>query len=225
MKILILITARAGSKRIAKKNKKLLGKKPLIFWTLKVAKKIKNICDILVSTDDSEIAIYSKKNGALVPWLRPKNFSSDKISSAKVALHAIKWYENKIGRINGLLLLQPTSPFRNIKRINMAIDLFIKKKIESILSISKYKGNQKDFFSVVNKKVQFTSLKSVEKNKKNIYSPNGNFYLLSVNKLKRDKKLFSKGSRTINIISKIESLDIDTKQDWLLAEKYSKNLK
>jgi CMP-N-acetylneuraminic acid synthetase len=222
MKILILITARAGSKRIAKKNKKLLGKKPLIFWTLKVAKKIKNICDILVSTDDSEIAIYSKKNGALVPWLRPKNLSSDKTSSAKVALHAIKWYENKIGRINGLLLLQPTSPFRNIKRINMAIDLFIKKKIESILSISKYKGNQKDFFFVVNKKVQFTSLKSVEKN---IYSPNGNFYLLSVNKLKRDKKFFSKGSRTINIISKIESLDIDTKQDWLLAEKYSKNLK
>ena len=222
MKILILITARAGSKRIIKKNKKLLGKKPLIFWTLKVAKKIKNICDILVSTDDSEIAIYSKKNGALVPWLRPKNLSSDKTSSAKVALHAIKWYENKIGRINGLLLLQPTSPFRNIKRINMAIDLFIKKKIESILSISKYKGNQKDFFFVVNKKVQFTSLKSVEKN---IYSPNGNFYLLSVNKLKRDKKFFSKGSRTINIISKIESLDIDTKQDWLLAEKYSKNLK
>jgi len=60
---------------------------------------------------------------------------------------------------------------------------------------------------------------------KNIYSPNGNFYLLSVNKLKRDKKFFSKGSRTINIISKIESLDIDTKQDWLLAEKYLKNLK
>ena len=225
MKILILITARAGSKRIIKKNKKLLEKKPLIFWTLKVAKKIKNICDILVSTDDNEIAIYSKKNGALVPWLRPKNISSDKTSSVKVALHAVKWYENKRGRINGLLLLQPTSPFRNIKHINMAINLFIKKKIESILSVSKYNGVQKDFFFVVNKKVQFASLKSVKKNKKNLYSPNGNFYLLSVNKLKRDKKFFSKDSRIINITSKIESLDIDTKQDWLLAEQYSKNLK
>ena len=121
MKILILITARAGSKRIAKKNKKLLGKKPLIFWTLKVAKKIENICDILVSTDDNEIAIFSKKNGALVPWLRPKKISSDKSSSAQAALHAIKWYENKLKKIDCLLLLQPTSPFRNVVRINNVI--------------------------------------------------------------------------------------------------------
>jgi len=222
MKILILITARAGSKRIAKKNKKLLGKKPLIFWTLKVAKKIKNICDILVSTDDSEIAIYSKKNGALVPWLRPKKISLDKSSSLQVALHAIKWYENKVKKINGLLLLQPTSPFRNIGRINNAINLFIKKKTNSILSVSKYNGKQKDFFSVTNKKV-----KTIDSNKKikELYSPNGNFYLLSINKLKKDKNFFSNGSRVIKINSKIESLDIDTKKDWLLANKFKKHLR
>jgi len=222
MKILTLITARAGSKRIIKKNKKLLGKKPLIFWTLKVAKKIKNICDILVSTDDNEIAIFSKKNGALVPWLRPKKISSDKSSSLQVALHAIKWYENKVKKIDGLLLLQPTSPFRNIDRINNVINLFIKKKTNSILSVSKYNGKQKDFFSVSNKKV-----KTIHSNNKikELYSPNGNFYLLSINKLKKDKKFFSSGSRVIKINSRIESLDIDTKEDWLLANKFKKHLR
>ena len=113
MKILALIPARGGSKRLPRKNVLPLGGKPLIVWSIDVAKDIPEICDILVSTDDSEIAEISKKAGALVPWLRPADLATDDSSSIDVVLHALNWYEREKQTIHGILLLQPTSPFRS----------------------------------------------------------------------------------------------------------------
>jgi very-short-patch-repair endonuclease len=88
MRILTLIPARGGSKRLPGKNIKPLGGKPLINWTIESANRIPEICDILVSTDDTEIASIAKAAGAFVPWLRPSELATDKATSvdAKVLL-------------------------------------------------------------------------------------------------------------------------------------------
>ena len=128
MKILILILARGGSKRLPNKNILKLGKKHLINWPIDFAKKIPFVCDILVSTDSKKIGLIAKKRGALVPWLRPKKLSTDSSTSDDATLHAINWYENKIQKVDGLMLLEPTSPFRSLKTISKGISIFKKNK-------------------------------------------------------------------------------------------------
>ncbi len=113
MKILALIPARGESKRLKNKNILDLGGKPLVNWSIEQAVAIENIVDVLVSTDSEKIAKVSKKAGAIVPWLRPKNLATDNASSVDVAIHAVDWYESQVCTIDGLLLLQPTSPFRS----------------------------------------------------------------------------------------------------------------
>lgn len=77
MRILVLITARGGSKRLSGKNICVLGEKPLIAWSIDVATDIPEICDILVSTDDTAIASVCTEAGALVPWRRPAELATD----------------------------------------------------------------------------------------------------------------------------------------------------
>ena len=102
MKILALIAARGGSKRLPGKNIRLLGGKPLIVWSIDVARDIPEICDILVSTDSPAISEICKDAGIVVPWLRPVKLATDKASSVDVALHALEWYEAEKGEIDGL---------------------------------------------------------------------------------------------------------------------------
>ena len=126
MRILALITARSQSKRLPGKNIKFLGGKPLITWSIDIAKNISEVCDILVSTDDPITAKISKDAGASVPWLRPKNLATDTSNSVDVALHALDWFETQKGAVDGILLLQPTSPFRTLEGVRSGINLFKK---------------------------------------------------------------------------------------------------
>src|SRR5438093_3043672 len=112
MRILALITARRGSKRLPAKNVRLLRGVPLITWSIDVVRNIPEICDILVSTDDAATAEIARRAGAAVPWLRPAALATDTASSVDVCLHSLDWYEQAHGAVDGLLLLQPTSPFR-----------------------------------------------------------------------------------------------------------------
>ena len=95
MKVLGIITARGGSKRLPNKNVKILGDKTLIAWTIESALKAKYLDKVIVSSDDSEIIAISKEYGAEVPFVRPLELSSDSASSVSVLLHALNWYKTK----------------------------------------------------------------------------------------------------------------------------------
>jgi CMP-N-acetylneuraminic acid synthetase len=126
-KILALVLARKGSTRLKNKNILKIKNKPLIQWTFEklYKKKIRKLfTDVLVSTDSKKIINLAKKYNFLTPWLRPKKFSTKFSSSELSALHALKWYENNIETLDGLFLFQPTSPFRNDKKIILAIKIF-----------------------------------------------------------------------------------------------------
>ena len=208
MKILALVLARGGSKRLKKKNIIKLKNKPLIFWTIKFARKLPYVASILVSTDDKKIANFAKLHKAFVPWLRPKVLSRDKISSASAALHALKWYENHVQQVDGMLLLQPTSPFRNLK---------IFKKI-----INSYKKNFNKNYISVSKSKSFNISKNFKKNNniRNNYIPNGCFYLISPKKFKKFKTFTPKDSIGVILKNKKEQIDIDYKSDLEFAKSF-----
>lgn len=107
-----VIPARGGSKRLPGKNIRILGNKPLIAWSIDVVKGIPEICDVLVSTEDEKIAEIAKEFNAFVPWLRPIELATDTATSIEVILHALDWYEREKQEVDGVILLQPTSPFR-----------------------------------------------------------------------------------------------------------------
>ena len=222
MKILALITARGGSKRVPGKNIKELGGKPLILWTIDIAKNITDLCDILVSTDDQLIAEVARDSGVLVPWLRPDDLASETASSVDVVLHALNWYEKKVGRIDGLLLLQPTSPFRSLESVVKGIDIFRKTSFQTVIGVSPADSHPMWCFKINNQKmepfIEGNGLQLRSQDMPLAYEVNGAFYLIHPDQLRAEKSFFSESMVPLIMEQANESIDIDTTLDWILAE-------
>ena len=225
MKILALIPARKNSRRLPNKNKIIFFNKPLFLWSVDIAKEIPEICDILVSTDDSEILKISKKFGILAPWLRPKKLSSANASSIDTARHALDWYEKKKGKIDGLLLLQPTSPLRSKETLIKCIKIFKNKKCDSVITVKKATISPKFLVQINNKFIKPLLKRKNEKNlPKDIYQPDGSIYLIKPSVLKNAEKFYGKRAIPVIVNSAKESIDIDTLDDLELAKFYKKNI-
>ena len=222
MKILALIAARGGSKRIPRKNIRDLGGKPLIRWSIDVAEKIDSINHILVSTDDSKISDVAKNLGALVPWLRPRDFATDEASSEAVALHALDWYEKEKGKIDGLMLLQPTSPFRSQETIKRGIALFKENKYRPVVGVSPASTHPMKCLrlegSGVKKYIEGSGLNHKCQNTPPAYVVNGSFYLITPGDLRRLQTFHDENMVPLVVNDPRESLDIDTELDWIMAE-------
>ena len=222
MRILALIPARGGSKRLPGKNIRMLGDKPLIVWSIDVAKDIPEICDILVSTDDPIIASICKDAGTFVPWLRPSELATDTASSVEVALHALNWYEVEKGTVDGLLLLQPTSPFRTQATIQRGIELFSKHGNQPVIGVSPTHSHpmwtlrlEGDYL------VPFMQQHGLEARSQDLqvaYVVNGVFYLISPSELRTCHSFLGKNTIPLLIESPKEGLDIDTEWDFKIAE-------
>ena len=122
--ILVVIPARGGSKGLPGKNIKNLCGKPLIVYSIDVARAITIDDNICVSTDDQNIIDVVEIYGLHVPFVRPAELASDTASTNDVLLHAIKFYEDKGKKFNKILLLQPTSPLRTVEQVKEAISLY-----------------------------------------------------------------------------------------------------
>ena len=126
MKILAIIPARGGSKGVPKKNIKQLAGKPLIYYTVREAKKSKYISRIIISTDCSETIEIAKQYGVEVPFIRPKELSGDNVLDFSVCEHAIKSLKKQEGFVPDIIVwLRPTSPLREAKHIDEAIDILM----------------------------------------------------------------------------------------------------
>lgn len=222
MKILALIPARGGSKRLPGKNIRPLGGKPLIVWSIEVVKNIPEICDILVSTDNLEISAICKASGALLPWLRPTELATDTASSVDTVLHALDWYEAERGAVDGLLLLQPTSPFRSRETIYRGIELFIKNGQQTVLGVSSTHAHpmwtmkvEGDYLVPL---MQGHGIGIRSQDLPPAYVVNGSFYLISPAALRAQSSFVGEKSIPLFIESLQETLDIDTLWDFKLAE-------
>ena len=135
-KLIIVIPARKGSKRLKNKNIIKLGTKSLVERSIIFAKKIVPKNCIILTTDSETIKKIGKKSGIICPWLRPPSLSKDKSSSEKVVLHAVRWYIKNIDKIKSILLLQPTTPFRNLNFFKNVINIFFNDSRKNYISVS-----------------------------------------------------------------------------------------
>ena len=119
-RILALILARGGSKRLPGKNIRPLAGKPLVAWSIEAARACTGIQDVVLSTDDGAIAEAARAHGARVPFLRPASLAADTSTSADAALHALDFLRDAEGKeFDAVILLEPTSPLR--KAIGLTI--------------------------------------------------------------------------------------------------------
>lgn len=224
MRILALISARGGSKRLPGKNIRILGGRPLIVWSINVAKEIPEICDILVSTDDPVIADVARKAGARVPWLRPEALATDTATSVDVCLHALDWYEDENGKVDGLLLLQPTSPFRSRDTVLKGIELFHTHGHRPVLGVSHAASHPMWCFKIDGETMcPFMDGGGLHLRSQDLppaYVVNGIFYLIAPKDLRERRVFHSDDYDAVPLVisDSEESIDIDTEWDWTLAE-------
>ena len=216
---LVVIPARGGSKGVPGKNIKILDGKPLIIYSIDAARELFSDEDICVTTDSDEIIQVVKDYGLNVPFKRPASLATDTSGSYEVLLHAFAHFENAGRHYDHILLLQPTSPFRNARHIKEAISLF-SPGIDMVVSVCKSEFNpyynlfeEKDGFLIQSKESKFASRQQCPV----VYAYNGAIYIINV------KSLLQGPLNTFRCIRKYEmdeisSTDIDTQLDWDWAE-------
>jgi CMP-N,N'-diacetyllegionaminic acid synthase len=222
MRILALIPARGGSKRLPGKNIRLLEGRPLIVWSIDAAKGISEICDIVVSTDDAEIAAVAAATGVMVPWLRPADLASDTARSIDVAIHALDWYEAQHGSVDGVLLLQPTSPFRTRKTIRKGIELFVAYGRAPVLGVSPAPAHPMWTFKVEGGRLApFMENHGMNTRSQDLppaFVINGSFYLASPEHVRSTQSFVSDQAVPLVSESEREVIDIDTEWDWRMCQ-------
>ncbi len=230
MKILAVITARAGSKGIPGKNIKPLGGKPLIAYTINVAKQSKLITDLIVSTDGEDIAKVSREYGAEVPFIRPPELAADNTPHAPVMRHAIEFMEKeKSITYDYAVILQPTSPFRTVEDIDETLKKLIGSGAESAVTLV----DVGDFHPVKAKKLEGDRVLPFfmpepegvrRQDLPKAYRRSGAVYAMKRDLLMKENKIY--GEHIVgHVVPEDRSVDINSPIDWLRAEQMILNLR
>ena len=217
-KILAIIPARSGSKRLPNKNILNLEGKPLIAWTIEEAKKSKYIDKIVVSTDSEQIAEISRQYGAEIPFLRPAELAQDTTSSIDVIKYCL---ENIKENFDYLMLLQPTSPLRTSEDIDNAINMLDENTL-AVVSVCETEHSPLWSNTLPEDLSMENFLRPEVKNKRSqdlpkFYRLNGAVFLAEINYFYRHNGFY--GPKTKALIMRLgHSIDIDTELDFLICK-------
>lgn len=221
MKYLVVIPARGGSKGIPHKNIKPLGGKPLIYYSIDVARQFTTDENICVTTDDAEIISVVEQHGLKVPFVRPAELATDTCGSSEVIQHAYQFFADKGIQYDAIVLLQPTSPFRKDEFIKEAVALY-DESIDMVTSVRPaacnpyYDGFEENAEGLLKiSKGDGTIARRQEAPK--VWQQNGSIYVIN------PKSLIEKGMGGFTKIKKYAmpetySVDLDTMLDWKMAE-------
>ena len=219
-KKLAIITARGGSKRIPRKNIKLFNGFPIIKYSIEAALKSNEFDEVMVSTDDEEIAEIAIKYGASVPFFRSQKNSDDHSGTAEVIEEVILDYKNKNMLFDYVCCIYPTAPFVTAVIIKQAMSKLISFSADCVLPVVRYSYPVQRSLKIVNGSVLMNWPENYSARSQDLspfFHDCGQFYCLNVKSLLEQKKLFAK--KTIPIeISELEMQDIDNEVDWKLAE-------
>ncbi|GGG36593.1 pseudaminic acid cytidylyltransferase [Bizionia arctica] len=217
---LAIIPARGGSKRIPRKNIKLFLGKPIIAYSIEAALKSNLFEEVMVSTDDEEIAKIAKKYGAKVPFLRDKKNANDFAVLADVVEEVRINYSKKNKDFKNICCILPTAPFVTPTKITEAYNKFIDGNFESLFPVLEFSFPIQRSLKIENNKVDMVwneYLNSRSQDLEPRYHDSGQFYWLKSAAFEIEKKLFTDNSGAI-VISELHAQDIDTETDWKLAE-------
>lgn len=223
MKVLGIIPARGGSKGVPRKNIKFLGDKPLIAHSILSAKN-SNLTDVIVSTEDEEIAMCAADWGLKPLFLRPDELATDNAKSIEVAIHALLEFEGLTNQVfDAIMLLQPTTPFRSSVDINNALILLNNDmESDSVISVVDVGGNHPARMKYIkNGYLIDPPFCEIQENQNRqelepMYIRNGAIYLTKRQVILN--KSF-KGSKSLALVmEKDRSINIDTISDFEYAE-------
>lgn len=225
MKILTIIPARGGSKGIPRKNIKPFDGKPLIYYTIDCARAICPDEDICVSTDDDEIIQVVEKYGLPVPFKRPAELATDTAGTYEVLLHALDFFEKQGRHYDVVVLLQNTSPFRKAEQVKEALALY-RKDLDMVVSVKEcaanpyycvFEENQDGFLKICKGDGNIFRRQDAPK----VYEYNGAIYVMNADTLKTTH-MHKMQKRVKYEMDDLSSFDLDTMNDWLIAESLTK---
>lgn len=229
-KILCIIPGRSGSVGLKNKNIKIISGKPLIYWPIKASLNSKYVDYTLVTTNSVKIKQIAKKNGANVPFLRPKKLSTDKSKIADVILHTLKYLKNKKMRFDYFILLEPTSPLTTSFDVDVIIKKLVSKKnYDSLVTVVQNITAHPVFNLKLNKdnKIKRYTSQNINVNRQTIsklYYLSGNAYVSKISTFLKYKSLVQK--KTIgHIVDKWKANEIDDIVDFIKTESIMKYIK
>ncbi len=218
-KFVALICGRAGSKGLKNKNIKNFDGKPLIAWSILLAKKIKEIDRVIVSTESKKIANIARKYGAEIPFVRPKKLSFGNSPEWKVWRHAVNFLKKQKEKIAGIIVLPPTEPFCTVKDIRKCIKLFKRYHHTTICVTNPHRN---PFFNMVIKKNGFFKLVNFKKKIEirqlapKVYDMTTICFILKPEIIIKNNFLFD--DKVVGFsVPKNRSVDIDDKYDFHYA--------
>jgi pseudaminic acid cytidylyltransferase len=220
-----IITARGGSKRIPRKNIKYFLGKPIIAYSIEAALNAGCFDEVMVSTDDNEIAEIAIQLGAKVPFLRSSTSSNDFATTAEVIVEVLNSYK-QIGRnFSEACCIYPTAPFVDSKKLKNAMELLRSSDSDSVIPVTEFSFPiLRSFKMDENSKVEFNWPENALKRSQDLpkaYHDCGQFYCINVQRFLQHKKLVTDNTSAI-VMPNTEVQDIDNEEDWTLAEiKYS----
>jgi N-acylneuraminate cytidylyltransferase len=221
MSKIAIITARGGSKRIPRKNIKPFLGKPIIAYSIISALESGLFEEVMVSTDDIEIAEIAKKYGAKVPFQRSAENSDDYAGTAEVLLEVIESYQRQNQTFDYACCIYPTAPFITPQSLKEAFKLLSSGGFDSVFPTVQFsypiqralKKNQEG-------RIEMFQPKNLNKRSQDLepaYHDAGQFYFLKIDTFTTKKKLWTDNSASI-VLSPMEVQDIDNQDDWELAE-------
>lgn len=220
-KALAVITARGGSKRIPRKNIKSFCGKPIISYSIKAALESKVFSEVMVSTDDAEIADIACKYGAEVPFMRSERTAGDYATTADVLMEVLDEYSKREMFFDYMCCIYPTAPFVSANKLIEAMEVLKNSDSVEVMPVVPFSYPPQRCFvidkdgKIKYKYKEFINTRSQDLEKQ--YHDAGQFYMYNV---KQYLKLRGKISGDIMpiIVNEMEVQDIDNEEDWKLAE-------
>jgi len=218
---LAVIPARGGSKRIPRKNIKLFCGKPMIAWSIEAAQQSGCFDQIVVSTDDDEIADVARQCGAQVPFVRPAELSDDHTGTSVVVAHAIDWFEARGKQPEQVCCLYATAPFVSADDLRRGLGVLTKTGSDYAFSVTSYafpiqraiRLNATGRVEMFNPEYFNTRSQDLEE----AYHDAGQFYWGRADAWSQGRMIFSPAATPV-LLPRHRVQDIDTLEDWMRAE-------
>jgi len=215
-----IIPARGGSKRIPRKNIKEFCGKPIIAYSIEAAIKSNIFNEIMVSTDDEEIAEVAKKYGASVPFFRSAEMSTDMAMTVPVLIEVLGEYEKQGKHFDITCCIYPCAPFVTAQKLKQGIDLLLQNDASFAFPIVKFSYPPQRCFVIREQRISMLYPENYLKRSQDLeplYHDAGQFYFAKTEVLREKQTFFGENSMPI-ICNESEMQDIDTMEDWKIAE-------
>ena len=227
MRNIAIITARGGSKRIPRKNIKDFLGKPIMAYSIDAAVESGIFDEVMVSTDDEEIAEIAKQYGAKVPFFRSEKTSGDFATTNDVLLEVIEEYEKRGEKFDFGACIYPTAPFVTADKIKDAMSKIQSSDCDSLIPVVSFSYPPKRALVIRDGKLVFEYPEFMDSRSQDLeseYHDVGQFYCFNIEGFKKNKKLML-GNILPYVVDEMEVQDIDNESDWKIAEIKYRQLK